>query len=264
MAEDLSKYANESLYKRPQRLPLNEVNLHGGKGIFTKTLFTEEKGEDNRYKTVDLGEEVKVVWLKIRRKLVQWDKELGLIRSTNEHNAPTDVVTMFGQGGPKVGIASEIREEFDDLRTVQVVYALLVGEGKSELVRLNVKGSSLGSNNKAEDTTSFYDYLKKFTKDEHFYEYVTDISTVKEKSNLGEYHAMNFSRGAKLTDQQMEKVATEMKKVHQAAVEEDEYYSKGASTTVTAKPTQLTGTQPGGERVIEYPEEEISPEDIPF
>jgi len=56
MAEDLSKYANESLYKRPQRLPLNEVNLHGGKGIFTKTLFTEEKGEDNRYKTVDLGE----------------------------------------------------------------------------------------------------------------------------------------------------------------------------------------------------------------
>lgn len=38
------------------------------------------------------------------------------------------------------------------------------------MVRLHVKGASLGSNNKDETVTDFYSYLSSFNEGEHWYE----------------------------------------------------------------------------------------------
>jgi hypothetical protein len=68
----------------------------------------------------------------------------------------------------ETGIAADLRQKYDGLRTVEIIYALLCIPGLvSELVRVPVKGSSLGSEAKADTTTDLYSYICSFKGKEH-------------------------------------------------------------------------------------------------
>ena len=54
------------------------------------------------------------------------------------------------------GVAADLRTKYTGLRTVEIVYALLLTVSGCELVRIPVKGSSLGSEVKADTTTDLY------------------------------------------------------------------------------------------------------------
>lgn len=90
-----------------------------------------------------LGDRVQVIFLKVRRKLVQRGDLGKIMYSTSEHNAATDVVDLFGKNGYiERGSAKALRERYPGLRTIQVVYALLLeGVKEPELVRITIKGA---------------------------------------------------------------------------------------------------------------------------
>lgn len=252
----LSQMSGESAFRKPKALILDEIKINGKAGHFSKVLFTKEKKKDEKTEVQDLGKQIKVVFLKIRRKLSEPYNPKKESRITSEHNGVNDMVMMFGPDSKK-GVASDLRKEFDGLKTIQIVYCIDLATGNT--VRLAVRGASLGSDNKAKDTTSFYDYLTSFKKseDEHFYEYETVLTAITESGQLGAYYCMDFKRGDRLSDEMMESVAVQMEKVHKNIEENDNFYS-------TKNVVDIKKAVQNDEDTIPYPTEDINEEDIPF
>lgn len=235
--EDLTQYSGEEFYRKPPRLDLPELILNGNEGSFK--LVTKVK---DKWVKDDIGKEVTGVMLRIRRRLGSFKDKI----MTSEHNHPNDIVTLFGAGNEK-GIAKELREKYQGLKTQQVVYFLL----DEKVVKLIVRGASLGSENKPKDSVSFYEYLQSFSKDEHIWEYETKLVPKIEQGKLGKYYAISFERGKKLDDLAI--VGEEMKEISDILKAQDEYY-------------KLREVKEKEEIIEELPETEIEegirPEDI--
>jgi hypothetical protein len=276
-AFDPAKASGETNYNAPRPLELNEVMLNGdgdvtevspGKferkgGFFRKRiLIGNPKGE--KPEEVNLGTEASVIFLKIRRRLMQRGTDGKIIRSTNEHNTPNESVFLYEEGSkePKIGVATDLRKEHEGLRTVQVVYALLLGEAEPELVKVVLKGASLGSEVKAEGVTKFYEYLSSFGKGEHFYEYVTLLKPVLETGKKS-YFAINFVRGEKLDEATYALAMQHMQAVHEKCVEIDTAravkIAQNISIDIVPEPVENVV-----ETGVEYPKDDINPDDIPF
>lgn len=243
------------------QLELNEIVINGNEGNYyyvhkKKGLIDIEEGVKG-YEKDNLGPAIEVTFLRIRRKLRQYIKGQKPL-STQEHTSSADMLTLFG--GEKVvrGTNDELRKQYQGLRTVQVVYCLYNGE----LVRLTVKGASLGSEVKAKEVHDFYSYVSSFKKngaDDHFYEHITILSNVKERSPMGSYFAMNYERGRKLETDEMELVEQNMGTVYDYVQSLDLFYKTKEVTKIaqTAKETEEIPT-------IEYPDDDIDPNGIPF
>jgi len=271
--------------KRPE-YRLNEISFNGQTGKFIKRCVLEEKIKDEKgkeiYKTEELGSELEVIMLKHRRKLSQFKKgEAGL--NTIEHNHKDDITILFGidKAGIK-GIASELREKYPGLKTNQIIYCFI--PSLKEIVRLVVKGSSLGSESKPEGVLSYYDYLNTFKDDQHSWQYKTLLKQSAESSSLGAYYAIQFIKGDKLTDEQIEKTAKMIEEVHNKILTIDQYYAskmpnRSESQVTTEKERVIQygedakkwekdhegqGNNQNQVEGVDYPEEEINPEDIPF
>jgi hypothetical protein len=273
---DPSVASGESNYNAPRPLELNEVMLNGdgdvnevtpGKferkgGYFRKRLIVgNPKGE--KPEEVNLGTEVRLVFLKIRRRLVQRGADGKIVRSTTEHNAPNESVFLYEDGSkqPVAGVASDLRTKHEGLRTVQHVYALLLGAKEPELVKLVLKGASLGSDVKADGVTKFYEYLGSFGK-EHFYEYETVLKPVFEQGKKS-YFAINFVRGEKLDAATYALAMQHMKAVHEKCVEIDTARALKIARGVTSDIVP-DGEAAPEETGVEYPKDDINPDDIPF
>ena len=233
-------------------------------GYFRKRLLVGNP-KDQKPKEENLGERVSVVFLKVRRRLVERGEKGKIVRSTGEHNSPKDSVTLYeADSKNKVnGVAEDLRKQFENLRTVQIVYALLATADGDELVRLIVKGSSLGSEVKAKDVMSFYDYISSFRGDDHFYQFETILTPVKEQG-AQPYYAINFQRGDKLSEEDAALALSRMKEVHDNCVEID---TKRAMRIVEAAQADGVvpeeGAAPAQDMAADYPTD-INPDDIPF
>jgi hypothetical protein len=270
--------------KKVEGMKLNKIALNGRDGKFVKTLLLNEKVKDEEGKEVfdkkDLGKELEIVMLKHRRFLSEFDPK-GNSKQTNEHNTKNDYVTLFIGREKEQGIASELREKYPKLRTVQVVYAFI--PSLNETVRLEIKGASLQSESTAKGVLKYYDYLGSFDNDEHSWQFKTKLSLVKEQGNAGPYYAISFVKGDKLTDEQMDKVASLIKEIHTVTKAQDDYslsrIDKGIIKTpeereeervakFKANVKEHNAKVDKGEiatvQIQDYPEEEINPEDIPF
>jgi hypothetical protein len=228
--------SGESTYRAPRALELNELLINGDAdveetapgqfirkgGNFRKRILVG-KARDQRPEEEKLGDRVQVIFLKVRRKLVQRGDLGKILYSTNEHNTANEVVDLFGENGfIESGSAKALRERYPGLRTIQVVYALFLdGAKEPELVRITIKGASLGSDAKTPDANSFYQYLSSYAREDHWWEYVTELSAILEKGQKS-YFCMDFARGQKL-DEKFQALALEkMKEVHFRIVEIDE------------------------------------------
>lgn len=252
------------------RLALNEIQFNGkdGKYVYINKLggrIRDEKDGKEKYEKIDLGSSVSVVFLRIRRKLRQFVKN-GNPLTTNEHNSKHDMLTLFGSDKIIKGTNDELREKFAGLKTNQIVYCLLFkDEGEPELVRMVVKGASLGSNAKEKGEHDFYSYISSFKmngREDHFYNYFTQLGVLSESGDLGNYYAIQYKEGEEVSPDLMDSdVVPSMQKVYDYITASDEYYK-------TKNVQQLQKEQDAVEKddldTVEYPDEEINADDIPF
>lgn len=254
--EDLSHLTGEDkMRKPPEAIKCNEVRVNGKTGKFLYIdLINRKEGE--KAEVVELGDGIKVIFLKHRRRLAYYDKPNKRMIQTTEHNSKTDTVYLFGlkERGP----ADLMRENHQKLRTQQLVYAFLIRENDKgsmpEMVRLIFKGSALLSEATPEGVMKYYDYVSSFKGKDHSYQFITELASVQEKSDLGDYYSVSFSRGPKVSAQGMEAVATKIKELAETTNAQDAYYKQ---EQLPAEPQEDMPT-------IEYPEDEANPDDIPF
>ena len=234
----LSELSGESTYRAPRSLEINEVSLNGdadvkeiapGKferkgGYFRKRLLAGRTNRDEKPEEVNLGKSISVVFLKIRRRLVERADKGEIIRSTSEHNSKTDAVTLYDSRTKQSvrGVAEDLRKVHEGLRTVQIVYALLLdGTKEPELVRITIKGASLGSEAKAEGVPTFYQYISSFPREAHMWEYVTELSAIVEEGAKS-YFAINFQQGEKLDPETLALAEAKLREVAQNCRDVDE------------------------------------------
>ena len=246
--EELKKATGQENYQKGARLVLNEVLLNGDKGFWRKRIWLgrTKENENEKPAEIELGTSTRVIFLKIRRKLVARGKKGEITQSTNEHNTVHDTVSVY-EGGKEVfkGSAKDARLQYSDLRTVQVIYALLLHEAKPELVRLTLKGSSLGSENKPEGVIDFYQYLSSFDK-ESITDYETNLGVVQEHG-MKDYYSATYERGEKVDEATTALVMQNLEAVLE--------YTKKSDTREKVETPER--------EQIDYGDD-ISPEEIPF
>ena len=256
--KQISEMTGESQFKKAPEMKLNDVGLNGQKGFFVERLLLEGKDESGKYTKKDLGKELKVVFLKHRRVLSHFKKgPNGLeVISTNEHNHKDDYVMLFG---PNIkGKASDLREKYQELRTKQIVYSFL--PELDEVVRLTVKGASLGSNNKQKEVLSYYEYLASFSGEEHSWQYYTILKPREESNDMGSYYTIEFVRGEKISEDELNsKIIPLIKNVHEYTQAVDNYYKSKNEIEIKEEKKEK---EPDLD--TEYPDEVVNADDIPF
>jgi hypothetical protein len=274
---DLSELSGESAYRTPRSLELNEVSLNGdadvtevnGKlerkgGYFRKRILAGRTNRDEKPEEVNLGASIRVVFLKIRRKLVERGQKGEIIRSTSEHNSKKDAVTLYDSRTSQSvrGVADDLRNLHQGLRTVQIVYALLLPDGdEPELVRLTIKGASLGSEAKAKEVMDFYTYLGSFPRNEHVWQYVTGLSAIVEQGAKS-YFAIDFKRYDKLDAETLALAEAKLREVALNCREVDE--ARAAKIVQSAQVEIVADRAEEGPTGIDYSNTDINPDDIPF
>lgn len=250
--EQLAEMAGEHAYKKPKIEPLNKITFNGETGKFIYTHMLGEKDAEGKYPKKEIGDSLQVVFLKIRRILSKYNKKEPSL-TTSEHNTPDDMVMLFGKN--EKGTARQLREKYPELRTQQIVYAYL--PKRDEVVRLTVKGSSLGSDNKPKGVLGFYEYLATFGKDEHIFDFHTNLSASKEEGELGEYYSIKFEKGERLPENLLEKAIEKLGAIHEVIKSFDEYYKVSDASKITEDSEQQA-------EKVEYPSDDVNPDDIPF
>lgn len=253
--EEMAEMSGEKAYRKPKSMQLNTITFNGKDGHFVFTDILAGKDINGKYQKKDIGKHVEVVFLKIRRILSKYKKSPAISLQTNEHSTSKDTVMLYGAN--EKGKASDLREKYPELRTQQIVYAYV--KDLKQMVRLSVKGSSLGSTNKSKEVKGFYDYLSSFPNDEHTFEYITILKPVEEQSDLGSYYAMNFIQGEKITDEVLkEEVSTNLAKAFESIKTIDDYYRNSDTDKINNDNKEDDSDNQ------DFPEEDINPEDIPF
>jgi hypothetical protein len=245
-----------------QLFKFDEISINGSKGSFVikrKTQDLVEVAGKKKYPKDSLGESVSLVFLKKRRLLVEVGEKGKSIRTTNEHNHPMSTVTLFQEDKNEVGIAKALREKYPKLHTREVIYAMDLKT--KQIYRVIFKGASLKiqeDKEKVVGVTYLYDYLQSFKgEDERFYLYETVLTPIELSGELGTFYAINCQRGRKITDKEFAIIASEIKKINQNCEEADKKYQ--TSMVVTVAPVVAPEMD-----VIDYGEEEINVDDIPF
>lgn len=256
--EQLAEMTGEGQYRKSKLLTLKSLKLNGDDGAFYITHLDEPKREDGKYRKEKIVGVPEVVFLKVRRRLIESSKD-GLVLQTTEHNTPDDTVLLYNKESkqPERATARFLRENYDSLRTEQIVYVRY----KSQIMRLYVKGASLGSDAKAKTTTSFYSYLSSFKGDDHWYNVRTKLVPIEERG-ARTYYCIDFQRGTDLDDNQRATVITDIETVYNSCKEFDASFQTVAAEVATTP--QRAEQSKSGDFPGEYPEEEINPDDIPF
>lgn len=250
--EELQQMTGANDYTKPTLMKLKTMRLHGDTGKFVITHLDKPKGADDRYEQTEIEGAISVVFLKVRRKLFEGSRD-GIEAQTNEHNTPNDVVNLWRKGEKEAvrGVARELRSQYENLRTEQIVYVRY----KGEIYRLSVKGASLSG---TDETTNFYQYLTSFNDLEiGFWDTQTRLVPTEGGDGKRSYYFIDFQMGDALTDEQKQAVYENIKTVHDNCKKVDEYYDSATVPNETPDPVAHT-------QVKDYPDEEINPEDIPF
>jgi hypothetical protein len=198
---------------------------------YRKQIFVGKEA-DQKPETVDLGAPIEVIFVKSRRRLVARDSQGFQTMSTSQHTHPNQTVTLW-QDGKMVdkGHAKDLREKYEDLRTVQETYVLLPD---GELAMLICKGAALGSKTRDEKLPTFYQYLQSL-KEDGIFAHKTILGGVLEKGAKN-FYTMTFEKGRPTTAEEQLAVLEHSDKLTALINEYDEQNANSVVSTETASP----------------------------
>ena len=155
---------NETRLAPKYILPTLKVN--GKEGGFSMTVIEDGKlklGEDEKC-LMEKVEKPAGVFLRVRKELFYNGSEIQYF--TGESSGRNPIFTVFEKRQNKEGFSinavgegtiKDVKQLFPELKMRQVIYFLLITKQGSKIVRLKVKGMSLGN---------LFDYMKKFSGNE--------------------------------------------------------------------------------------------------
>jgi hypothetical protein len=241
------------------RLPvLNRVALNGNadavevEGTDTmkrpdvnyRKMLMVGKESDARPETEDLGSPIEVTFVKIRRRLIARDSQGFQVMSSSQHGHPNHTVVIWSDNKMIAkGPAREMREQFEDLRTVQEIYILLPD---GELALLIVKGAALGSKTRDPKLDSFYDYIQKLDKEGGIFMRKTILGGVLEKG-AKDFYTMTFEMGRPCTDEELADVLEQSDELSETINKYDEEQASIAFTDGEELPFDSEGDDDSSE-----------------
>jgi len=270
-AEQLARLKEQSgVQAGGTRLPvLNRIALNGNAdavevegtdtmkrpAISYRKMIMVGKDSDKRPEMEDLGAPIEVTFVKIRRRLIARDSQGFQVMSSSQHGHPTHTVVIWSDNKMIAkGPAREMREQFEDLRTVQEIYILLPD---GELAMLIVKGASLGSKTRDAKLDSFYDYLQKLDKEGGIFMRKTILGGVLEKG-AKDFYTSTFEMGRPCTDEELASVLDQSDELSETIAKYDEEQASivftegeddGAEEEAETVPFKSEGDDEGGEKV---------------
>jgi len=209
------------------------------------------KESDKRPENEDLGSPLEVTFVKIRRRLIARDSQGFQVMSSSQHGHPNHTVIIWSENKMIAkGTAREMREQFEDLRTVQELYILLPD---GELAMLIVKGAALGSKTRDPKLDSFYDYLQKLDKTGGIFMQKTILGGVLEKG-AKDFYTMTFEMGRPCTDEELAIVLDKSDELSETIAKYDEeqasiVFTDGEDDSTETVPFKSEGDDEGGEVV---------------
>lgn len=233
---------------------LNEVAMSGDTGEFIFKDILSGKGEDGKYAQRVIGNTLEVVFLKLRWKLNKYEEVngTGTFTSTTEYDDKNlDTVTVFPS--KEKGLAINMKDKYK-LKTLRIAYCYV--PVLKQVVRLTIKASALTGDENDGEEMGLFDY-QKFLENEkqHVYTVVTQLDSV--TRNKGdrrkEYKAMTFALGEVLAPEKFDKIRVLMHEVHEKV-----------TTVQPDKKDEVAEVKSEVKTDVDYPEDEINPDDIPF
>jgi hypothetical protein len=195
---------------------LNEIRMSGDDGKFIVVGLLQEKAEDGKYPSKEMGAVVEGVILKMRWRLSKYEETDGengrYITSSEFDNKNTDKVVVFSTG--EKGLAIDIKEKYG-LGTQRVIYALV----SKQIVRIHVKASALSGDKNPEKQMGLFEYVDSHNDTGTFlHEFITQFASVHRQDPKGnkrkDYFAMTFRCGRALNDEEKAMVVEKIKEVH--------------------------------------------------
>lgn len=187
------------------------------------------KESDARPVTEDLGAPIEVTFVKVRRRLIARDSQGFQTMSSSQHGHPNHVVAIWSDNKLiDKGPAREMREKYEDLRTVQEIYVLLPD---GELALLIAKGAALGSKTRDAKLPTFYDHLQTLDKSGGIFMHKTILGGALEKGAKS-FYTMTFEMGRPCTDEELVAV---LEKSDELTEIMDKYDEEQSSTVVSDK-----------------------------
>ncbi len=254
MNNNLDELSGATNYQSSQLPKYDEISLDGNFGNYNVKMKTQPRAkvvedgvEKEKYPTQELGKSIELVWLKVRRQLVESDDK-GVVRQTNEHDAKHETVTIkhyTGQAEEKV-LSSTIQGQtgiYPKMKVRQIIYALNLKN--QNIYRIISKGMSNSMQEKPEDAVLFFDYIYSFKDEDRFYKTTTVMESREIKTKIGMKYYTTFKKGRSLTDEEQKLVAEKMQEVH----------------TAVNKVSKVVVDEPES---IDYETGEVNVEDIPF
>lgn len=238
---------------------LNEVRMNGDTGMFSLVeLLSPKNDKTGKFNIQELGTSVEGVILKMRWKLSKFKEGEPGLNTSEYDNKNTDRVVLFGTN--ERGLAANMKERFA-LTTQRVLYVYLPKH--KEIVRIIVKASGFKKKN-PNDPAGLFDFTDEHDKAKTYFHktWTTFSCKFQEGKNQDgspnkrkDHYSMTFAIGAPLTDEQQQKVYAMI----------DDVDSK--TTAIAAQFADNYEPKPDQEITpgsIDYPTDDVNPEDIPF
>jgi len=225
---------------------LDKITMSGDDGSFKFADLTTERQKGERVVIKDIGKTVEGVILKMRWQLSRWDEPSSIFYNSTEYDDKnTDQVMIFPP--KKKGSVLEMKEAFK-LSTQRVIYFYVPSMEK--IVRLIVKSSALSGDKNPKGEFGLFEHMDNFSNDDILpLEAITKCVGVHRKGTnkdgslnpRKDHYAMTFSRGATLTESEVEKMVAMLNEVD-----------------------EKTSRQAPAQNITNETEDEINPDDIPF
>ena len=234
------------------------------------TDFVVQEKEDGNWIDKELGETLKVVIIRVRVYLTRYDEETKTTYMSDERNRKEEKFTLThyrGKGDKEIvgqGSMYELKEMFQ----IKMAHVLYVADCKTgNLYRLKVRGKSFS--NLLEHYKSFD---KKAPKDEHTYQFITELGIGQETYDGNEYNATTFKKERQLDEDEQGVVYEEMRKLSEPLlrmdIAKDKTFHSVNKVQVDVTDADIPVIQENGEAVFDskepLPEEKKDIGDIPF
>ena len=173
------------------------------------------------------------------------------VTSSSEYdNKHEDEVVIFGEDDR--GLAKDMKEKYG-LGTQRILYTYLPDH--KQVVRLNVKSSALDGSDNPNGEKGLFEYQNEIEELlELPIDFVTEFGTARREGRVN-YYAMTFKKARELSETERESCVEKLTNIHEN--------TKSVKVVATEQQLDQVAEAPQ-EKKVDYPTEDIDPDDIPF